>query len=240
MKLRIIGEHGTLGSALVETANKAGHAISIDAPVVINCAGIIKQRTDKSNSVIVQTNSLLPHWLSQNYDRFIHVSTDCVFDNSLFGPFDEGSQPCPSDLYGRSKLAGEIYDPPHLTIRTSFIGIGKRGLLADLMQKKGQTIKASRRALWTGHTTIALSRILIELAEKKVSGLLHIPAEAVTRGALIQKLSDAFDLGITVTETFDPGIDRRLISTRWHELNMPQMQTLDEEIKELAEWHRSQ
>lgn len=240
MKLRIFGEYGTLGSALVEISKQADHTISIDAPTVINCAGIIKQRTDKSNEEILKSNSLLPHWLTENYNRVIHVSTDCVFDNSLFGPFDEGSHPCPSDLYGRSKLAGEIYDPPHLTIRTSFIGIGERGLLADLMQKKGQTIKASRRALWTGHTTLALARILLQLADRDVSGLLHIPAEAVTRGALIQKLSDAFDLGITVTETFDPGIDRRLISMRWHELNMPQMQTLDEEIKELAEWHRSQ
>jgi hypothetical protein len=42
-------------------------------------------------------------------------------------------------------------------------------------------------------------------------------------------------LNITVEETTQPGIDRRLISNRWDGLDMPPMQTLDEEIEELCQ-----
>lgn len=234
MKIEVIGIDGTLGSALMPMCDFSRR----DAEVVINCAGIVKHRIGKRDTDFIKGNSLLPHLLAADSERLIHVSTDCVFDNNHAAPYDESALPCPTDLYGRSKLAGEIYDAPHLTVRTSFVGIGKRGLLHDLFEQRNQTVKVKKFSYWTGHTTIALSRILLELAEKNVTGLLHIPGEVVSRAELVRKLSKAFGLNIKVEETNEIGLDRRLISNRWIELRMRPFMTLDEEILELAEGYK--
>ena len=39
---------------------------------------------------------------------FVHLSTDYVFDGSKQGPYDENDIPAPLNVYGASKLAGEI------------------------------------------------------------------------------------------------------------------------------------
>lgn len=231
MKIEVIGIDGTLGSALMPMCDYSRK----EAEVVINCAGVVKHRIGKRDSQMVTSNSVLPHVLAADSERLIHVSTDCVFDNNHAAPYDESALPCPTDLYGRSKLAGEIYDAPHLTVRTSFVGIGKRGLLHDLFEQRNQVVKVKKFSYWTGHTTIALSRILLELAEKNVVGLLHIPGEVVSRAELVRKLSKSFELNIKVEETNEIGLDRRLISNKWHELRMQPMLTLDEEIQELAD-----
>ena len=249
MKLHIIGIRGMLGSALAIEAQKAGHEIvdyrniySLTAPVVINCAGIVKQRRNTTPSMMADANTALPFILAETCNaygltypaRLIHISTDCVFDGADNAPYSEDSKPVPTDAYSRTKLAGEVY-APHLTVRTSFVGFGKQGLLFDLIQNKNGVIEVPKRARWTGHTTIAISHILLQLAERDVSGLLHIPGEAVSRIDLVRKLSVAFGLNIIVEGTTKAGIDRRLISNRWESLNMPPMQTLDEEIAELCQ-----
>lgn len=206
--------------------------------VVINCAGMVKSREEASYK-FVAANSLLPHNLAYDSIRVIQVSSDCVFDGNHSAPYSEDVLPAPADLYGRSKLAGEIYDPPHLTVRTSFVGVGKRGLLRDMMGRRGQTIKVKKFSYWTGHTTIAIARILLQLADKDVSGVLHIPGEVIRRADLVRKLSKAFNLNIKVEETSDIGLDRRLVSNRWNELELPAFMTLDEEIDELAEAYKN-
>ena len=55
----------------------------------------------------------------------IHYSTDYVFDGSKKGPYEETDPPCPINVYGSSKLAGETAIQaagiPHLILRTSWV-----------------------------------------------------------------------------------------------------------------------
>jgi dTDP-4-dehydrorhamnose reductase len=56
--------------------------------------------------------------------RFIHISTDYVFDGSSPVPYTEDDAPSPASAYGRSKLAGEkaaMRWPMTMTIRTSWL-----------------------------------------------------------------------------------------------------------------------
>ena len=95
---------------------------------VVNCIGIVKQ-LDKSKQHIptIEINSLFPHKLASYCDevssKLIHFSTDCVFSGAA-GNYSEGDIPDPSDLYGRSKLLGEVDYGNHITFRTSIIGHG--------------------------------------------------------------------------------------------------------------------
>ncbi len=60
----------------------------------------------------------------------IHYSTDYVFDGRKSGSYTEEDPTCPSNAYGRSKLAGEqaiqASGIPHLIFRTSWV-YGSRG-----------------------------------------------------------------------------------------------------------------
>ena len=56
--------------------------------------------------------------------RFIHVSSDYVYDGKSNVPYNEDSQTNPLSAYGRSKLAGEKYallHPGTMVIRTSWL-----------------------------------------------------------------------------------------------------------------------
>ena len=109
--------------------------------VIVNAAGI----TPKAMFDVLDTfrvNSLGPKLLAKACDeheiRLVQISTDCVFDGKK-GGYVEIDQVSPSDSYGLSKALGEITEFPHLTIRTSFVGLPDpkgRGLLAWAANEK--------------------------------------------------------------------------------------------------------
>lgn len=226
MKIQVFGQSGMLGSAVVKAVQRRGHELEsnqanlevvwaghIFAPVVINCAGLVKQRQYNPSRFMV-VNAVGPHRLAEACDsvgsRLIHVSTDCVFART--GPHCECDAPDADDAYARSKLAGEVTREPHLTIRTSFVGFGRRGLIADLLG--GEPMRASNRQLWSGHTVDTVADVLVQLAEMDVRGLLHLPGEFQTRWELVQTLMRYLGAGQVVRDD-EYKADRRLISDRW-------------------------
>ena len=76
----------------------------------------------------------------ENNIRFIQISTDCVFTGKK-GNYSEKDKPDSLDLYGHSKILGEINEKNHLTLRTSTIGFekySKRGLLEWFLSQKNE------------------------------------------------------------------------------------------------------
>lgn len=232
--IQVFGQTGMLGSAVVRVLRARGlpfhphqadlevvHAGHIHAPIVINCAGLVKQRK-VSDSQMVCINGVGPHRLAEACRnvgaRLIHVSTDCVFDGD--GPHAECDPLDASDIYARSKLAGEVTTAPHLTIRTSFVGFGLRGLIADLQGSK--PVKASARLLWSGHTVDAIANLLCDLAARTdLTGLLHVPGEHQTRLDLCHALARRYDLPAPIVRDDSYCADRRLISHRWEDCDLP-------------------
>lgn len=235
MRILVVGHNGMLGSEVLRASTRMGHRSfsdnSIDlrltprlviAPdVVINCAGLVLQKVPTpSIEELMEVNGKGPHRLADACDeigaRLIHVSTDCVFDGSGSGPHDGDSRPRPTSTYGQSKLVGEVTHKPHLTVRTSFVGFGKYGVVAELQKLK--TYHASTNLLWTGHTARFVAEALVMLAERELHGLIHIPAEARTRFDLVHDLKYALDLDLEIWPADKPAIDRRLASHRWNAL----------------------
>jgi len=237
-----------LGEAVVEAAYAAGHeVIASDEDIigiepkrlvgeaVINCAGIVPQNENASELEMVRVNAYGPHYLAalarRLHFRLLHISTDCVF--SLPGPHAEEDTPSPFDLYGASKLAGEIIEGNVLTLRTSFVGFGKRGLFHDLQTKP--TLEASDRLFWSGHTLQTIAEVLVDLAGREnVRGLLHVPGEFTTRLVLCRKLVQFFHLPTQITENFFTR-DRRLISRRWEQFGLSPLPTFEEQLMRLKE-----
>ena len=137
MRILVLGRNGMLGHVVYEYfrsigddvygTDVRGNCISYDAfknqeelenivkeykpEVVINCIGILNQVAEDNKVLAVKLNSLLPHYidsLSEKYNfKFIHVSTDCVFDGKK-GKYDEDALPDATSFYGRSKALGEV------------------------------------------------------------------------------------------------------------------------------------
>jgi len=206
---------------------------------VINCAGLTKALCDDTARAW-NVNGVAPRLLLAASERvgarLIHVSTDCVFSGDD-GPYDETSVPDPADVYGQSKLAGEAIEPPHLTVRTSFIGpeSGTRnGLLAWFLSQSGE-VTGFTNHLWSGLTSPELARVLLDLAEEtELTGLVHIHGEDTNKADLLRLLRRAYRTDIEIVDAEpDPAIDRRLRSIRDQEFD-PAVPPLVKMIEEMA------
>lgn len=200
-------------------------ALAVARPtVVINCIGIVKQ-LDAARDVItsLQINALWPHELAQLCAlagaRVIHISTDCVFSGRK-GMYEESDIPDAEDLYGRSKLLGEINQSHALTLRTSIIGreIGSRnGLVEWFIRSPGPSVTGYRRAVFSGVTTPALATVIADLIERHptLTGLYQVAAEPITKYELLLKLRDTFQLPLEVEPDDVVVVDRSLVAERF-------------------------
>ncbi len=190
---------------------------------VINCAGIVKSVCHDPLEAIT-VNAALPHFLAETLGehegRLLQVSTDCVFSGRR-GKYRETDLADPEDLYGRSKLLGEVVTDPHLTVRTSFIGFEprtERGLLAWFLAQKG-SVGGFRRAIWSGLTADRLAIVLNDLALRRdVTGLLHGSGEAVDKDTLLRWIAEIFEKrDVTIEAMDEPRIDRSLDGSKLRE-----------------------
>jgi dTDP-4-dehydrorhamnose reductase len=191
--------------------------------VAVNCIGIIKQLPTAHDPVpCITVNSLFPHQLAelcrQQGTRLIHLSTDCVFSGCK-GMYTEKDPADADDLYGRSKLLGEVSGQNCLTLRTSMIGpelTTAYGLLEWFLKSSG-TVKGFTNAVFSGFTTIELSKIIISLIEhhRNLAGLYHLSSDPITKFELLVMIRDAFGTQAEILPWPDVHIDRSLDSSRF-------------------------
>lgn len=195
----------------------------VRAEVVINCIGVVKQLAAAHDPIAsITLNSLFPHVVSRACAeagaRMIHISTDCVFAG-LRGNYDENDLPDAADLYGRSKLLGEVTEGA-LTIRTSIIGRELRtanGLVEWFLANRGGSVRGYTRAVFSGVTTATLADTLAEVIEHHpgLRGLYHVAAVPITKYDLLVMLNDAMGSGVTITPDDSVLIDRSLDAARF-------------------------
>jgi dTDP-4-dehydrorhamnose reductase len=206
-----------------------GELLSEVAPsVVVNCIGLIKQREEGKNPTqAIAINSLFPQLAAEACARvearLIHVSTDCVFSGRLPAPttYTEADVPDPIDLYGRSKLLGEVVDGG-LTLRTSIIGweLERRlGLLEWFATQENGAVDGYANAWFSGLTTRALAEVISELIVEHpgLNGLFHVSTAPISKLELLQALRDALRMSCEIAPVDEPRINRALDSSRFRE-----------------------
>lgn len=194
--------------------------------IVINCVGIIKQRDDADDPLTtLPINALLPHRLSQLCGllgaRLIHISTDCVFSGKK-GMYAENDQPDADDLYGRSKLLGEVEASHSVTIRTSLIGHelhSNKSLLNWFLSQTGRVL-GYRRAIFSGFPTFEIARIIDQyiLPTPSLHGLTQVSAEPIDKFTLLNIIKDVYGKTIEIQPDDQVSIDRSLDSCRFRKL----------------------
>ncbi len=190
--------------------------------LVFNCIGYIKQREKVKESFELFVNSWFPHLLNDLSNEFeyklVHFSTDCVFSGRK-GDYSISDSPDPVDLYGMSKLAGEVFGERALTIRTSIIGHElrhKKSLLDWFMSQEGKC-SGFTKAIYSGVTTFQLASLLINdivpaFLQNKISGIYHLSSSKISKYDLLVLISKIYKKEITIERVDFPVIDRSLDS----------------------------
>ena len=209
---------------------------------VVNAIGIVKQRPESEEALAsIEVNALLPHRLAlacrSAGARLIHLSTDCVFSGEK-GGYREDDRPDAADLYGRSKLLGEVTEEGALTLRTSMIGLGlyrKTSLVDWFLAQKGR-VQGYRKAIFSGLTTRELARVIGMLIERhpQASGLYHVSAAPISKYELLVKLRERLRAQLEIVPVDEPRIDRSLDSTRFRRVFDYQPPAWDPMLDELA------
>lgn len=207
-KIFIAGAGGGLGSELVSFFTENGAEVRASfhsdlditdrektrveierfAPdIIINCAALTRVEVcEEKPELAFAINAIGAHNLAIGAELAgaisIYISTDYVFDGSK-NTFNEEDTPHPLNVYGVSKLAGELLvrsaTEKHYIIRTSALFGGKiKNGFAPLMEKKAQNNETASVVsdVVTSPTSISnLAEKIFEMTEKKVPyGVYHV------------------------------------------------------------------
>ncbi|MDQ0304620.1 dTDP-4-dehydrorhamnose reductase family protein [Ancylobacter polymorphus] len=193
------------------------------ADVVVNAIGVIKQVSGAEDPLLaLPINAVLPHQLARLCGeagaRLVHVSTDCVFDG-VRGHYSEDDVANATDLYGRSKLLGEVDQPHALTLRTSLVGheLGSYHSLIDWFLAQEGPVYGFTRAIFSGVTTVEFARVLARhvLPNAGLRGLYHLSAAPISKHDLLRLVARVYGKSIEIIPRSEPVIDRSLRSDRF-------------------------
>lgn len=238
MRVMVLGASGMLGHKMVQVLSERYDVWGVARPridaerlesvedamhaygphVVVNCVGQVERSTHTPESMW-NVNGRMPHELlamcQRRSARLVHFSTDCMFDGQR-GMYVETDAPSPTDYYGVTKVAGEV-DAPALTIRTSMIGreFGtSRGIVEWFLRSREAKVSGYRNAIFSGLTTLALSRLVRDLiADGLPTGLWHVSAGPISKYELLIILRAVYGKEIEIVPTDEPRIDRSLDSS---------------------------
>jgi dTDP-4-dehydrorhamnose reductase len=190
---------------------------------IVNAVGIIKQRAEGHESIpSLEINSLLPHRLAliarTAGARLVHFSTDCVFSGRR-GGYSEADVPDAEDVYGRTKLLGEVTEPHCITLRTSLIGheLQRSASLVEWFLSQRGRVRGFRRAIFSGFTTIEAARIVQMLLERypTAHGVWHASSEPIDKYSLLTLVKRQYGLDTEIDPDDEFQCDRSLDSTRF-------------------------
>ncbi len=220
-----------------------GAVAQVHPDVIVNCIGIIKQHPNAKDPLhSIAINALFPHRLGSlcqaSGTRLIHISTDCVFSGKK-GNYSENDLPDSEDLYGRTKLLGEVANPGCLTIRTSIIGReiqGRLGLIEWFLSQKGKSVRGFDGAKYTGFTTQALAEIISDVIKNcpDLHGVWHISSNPISKYDLLGIVNRELGMGITIEKENAFFCDRSLNSTRFREATGYEPPSWEEMIHHMA------
>lgn len=222
-----------------ELRSKLFHLNLKENDIIINCIGMIKQRTNINDIDFIYINSIFPRILSNICEKenvkLIHPTTDCVYDG-LKGNYIETDLHTATDVYGMTKSLGE---PINATvIRTSIIGeeVGQsRSLVEWVKSNKNNTINGYTNHFWNGVTCLQFAKICEQIIQKNLwwKGVKHLYSNSVSKYELTKMISDTYDLNITIVPFNTHTMCIRTISSIYESIiKIPELKKQIQEMKE--------
>ena len=185
--------------------------------VVLHCAALANiDECEKFPDKAAAINSIYPGRLAaaarKRDIKFVHISTDAVFDGEDCGEsgYKEDDAPNPVSRYAETKLQGEINvldnDPEALVSRVNFYGWssgGSRSLVEFFYNNlaAGNQVNGFRDVFFNTLYVHVLADILDEMIRENASGIWHV---------FSSEHQSKYAFGVSVAEKFgfDPGLVR--------------------------------
>lgn len=224
MKILVTGKTGQVGYELMRSLQPLGEIIGVDRSgmdladldqvrdvirrvrpgLIVNPAAYTAvDKAESEPELAMRINGLAPGIMAEEAVRLgaavVHYSTDYVFDGTKQSAYTEDDMPCPINVYGQTKLAGEqaiaATGVAHLIFRTSWVyGMRGKNFLLTMMrlaaEREELRIVADQHGAPTWCRTIADTTASI-LAQangasdraawwRENSGLYHMTAQGAT------------------------------------------------------------
>ena len=184
---------------------------------LVNCAALTNlEKCEEYPDLAKILNSDIPGELAnvceRNGIRFVHISTDAVFDGEKTDFYTEEDQPNPLGVYSRTKLQGERAvqeaNPKAIIARVNFFGwslSGKHSLGEFFVNNlsEGKSVNGFTDIIFCPIFVNHTVRFLLAMLEKSLCGLYHaVGAQAMSK----------YQFGVEVARKF--GLRERLISPK--------------------------
>ena len=213
MKILVLGANGQLGSDLFRLRQQAALGAELipflrndldlmdsdrilpvlmecDFDILVNATGYnrvndAETETKKAMALNASAVGKMARACEAKKARFVHISTDFVFDGEKGSPYREADAVCPINFYGASKALGESlarqFCSQALILRTaSLFGINTSRSKGNFVEtilaaaKAGKTLSVIRNVVMSPTGTADLARIVFTLIEKNAApGLYH-------------------------------------------------------------------
>jgi dTDP-4-dehydrorhamnose reductase len=237
-RVAVIGSEGQLGSDLVAAlqSNEAFEVIPLtraqadctDAesvrkavlqlrpPIVVNCAAFVQvDECEDQPQQAFAVNALgalhVARACAEADSICVYISTDYVFDGSKAGPYSESDSAHPVNVYGASKLTGEILvrqTVPHwLIVRAAslFGRTGSRGKGGNFVEtilakaKAGEPLRIVNDVRMSPTYTRDAATALVALVDAGAAGIVHLTNEgACTWHEFAQQILDLVGLRVSI------------------------------------------
>ncbi len=169
MKLLVVGSHGLVGTNIIPFLSNHFEVVGLDIDnwnildadkgklvvdehkphVMINLAAMTdvdgcEDQREKAEKLNSEGPAVLARLCREFNVRFIHFSTDYVFDGKKRTPYTEQDTPNPTSVYGATKLAGErnVQEilPSSIILRTQWIyGKGGENFISKVVKAACET-----------------------------------------------------------------------------------------------------
>jgi dTDP-4-dehydrorhamnose reductase len=184
---------------------------------LVNCAALAdleecERHPEMAKSINVDVPAQLAKSCAERGIRFVHISTDAVFDGEQKDAYTEQDAPHPLGTYAQFKLDSEhvtfAANPRALVARVNFFGwsLSNRHSLGEFFVNNlsaGKNVNGFMDVVFCPILVNHTARLLLEMLQKKLTGLYHVVGP--------QPMSK-YQFGLEVARTF--GLDESLISPR--------------------------
>ena len=174
--------------------------------IIINCAANVNvDELENNEELAISINAKGPENIAKvcndNKIRLLHISSDGIFDGKQ-GMYTEEDVVNPINVYAKSKILGEKLISKnlenYLIIRTNFYGFHnqKKFLFNWALSKlkNNEEIIGFTDVFFNPLEVTNLSKMIYELSEKKICGILNLSSnEVFTKFEFIKKISEVFD-----------------------------------------------
>lgn len=174
--------------------------------IIIHCAAATnvdwcEGHPEAAHQVNTRASSVLAQLAQEIGARFVHISTDSVFDGST-GNYSENDSPAPLNVYARTKLLAEQevlrVHPSPLVLRVNFYGwnIQNKQSLAEWILNQlsdGRTVPGFSDVHFCPMFVNDVAEIVLRMLDRGMTGIYHlVGSEKISKFEFARRLATVF------------------------------------------------